>query len=321
MKARGPSPKSVRAGKSRAQAALARREVALRTRAKALAGPRAKKGAASSRALEAPTFAAPRFVAAAGARASKGVLVAEGDSWFDYPGTDVLSALEDEHGFDVASVAHKGDRVEDMAYSDGQLDDFIRTIERLLRWGQPVPRAILLSGGGNDIAGDEMAMLLDHASSPSPGWNESVVAGVIDQRLSESYAAILAAVTEVCRQKLGTTVPIVLHGYDYPVPDGRGFLGGWGPLPGPWLDPSLRRKGYPRDPMAPRLALMRALIDRFNAMVARTASRPEFAHVRYVNLRGTLSSAPKTYKDDWGNELHPTRSGFRAVAKRIAAAI
>jgi hypothetical protein len=22
----------------------------------------------------------------------------------------------------------------------------------------------------------------------------------------------------------------VIHGYDYPVPDGRGFLGGWGPF-------------------------------------------------------------------------------------------
>jgi hypothetical protein len=37
-----------------------------------------------------------------------GLLVAEGDSWFDYPLHDVLSMLEDEHGFDVESVAHKG---------------------------------------------------------------------------------------------------------------------------------------------------------------------------------------------------------------------
>ena len=34
-----------------------------------------------------------------------GVLVAEGDSWFDYPFTDVLSELEDRHGYDVESVA------------------------------------------------------------------------------------------------------------------------------------------------------------------------------------------------------------------------
>lgn len=53
--------------------------------------------------------------------------------------------LEDEHGYDVESVAHKGDRVEDMAYSGGQLEDFARTIEKLLR-RSVVPKAILLRG-------------------------------------------------------------------------------------------------------------------------------------------------------------------------------
>ena len=39
------------------------------------------------------------------APASVGVLVAEGDSWFDYPWIDVLSELEDVHGFEVESVS------------------------------------------------------------------------------------------------------------------------------------------------------------------------------------------------------------------------
>ena len=66
--------------------------------------------------------------------------------------------LEDEHGFDVESVAHKGDRVEDMAFSPGQLDEFSRRLEKVLRGGV-VPRAILLSGGGNDLAGTMMPAL------------------------------------------------------------------------------------------------------------------------------------------------------------------
>ena len=69
-----------------------------------------------------------------------GLLVAEGDSWFDYPFNDVLSMLEDEHGFDVESVAHKGDTVEDMAYSGGQFDDFARLLEKLLRQGRSAGR-------------------------------------------------------------------------------------------------------------------------------------------------------------------------------------
>jgi hypothetical protein len=98
---------------------------------------------------------------------SAGVLIAEGDSWFDYPMQDVIRLLEDDHLFDVESVAHKGDCVEDMAHSEGQFEEFARRLEKLLRENK-IPRAILLSGGGNDIAGDEFAILLNHAASALP---------------------------------------------------------------------------------------------------------------------------------------------------------
>jgi hypothetical protein len=77
--------------------------------------------------------------------------MAEGDSWFDYPWKDVLSCLEDEHGYDVESVAHKGDHVEQMAYDGGQLVQFLRRLERLLLRQNKIPKAVLLSGG-NDFA-------------------------------------------------------------------------------------------------------------------------------------------------------------------------
>ena len=56
-----------------------------------------------------------RLLRAAGGMRSAGILVAEGDSWFDYPWTDVLGVLEDDFGYDVEDVAHKGDRLEGMA--------------------------------------------------------------------------------------------------------------------------------------------------------------------------------------------------------------
>ena len=65
----------------------------------------------------------PWLVRAVGGRSISGVLVAEGDSWFDYPWEDVLELLEDNYGYDVEAVAHKGDRVEHMAYSGGNLKD------------------------------------------------------------------------------------------------------------------------------------------------------------------------------------------------------
>jgi len=159
-----------------------------------------------------------------GTKKTVGVLIAEGDSWFDYPMQDVLRLLEDDYLYDVESVAHKGDCVEDMAHAKGQFEEFARRLEKLLR-DSKVPKAILLSGGGNDIAGDEFALLLNHAASALPPLNEDIVRGVIDVRLKEAFASIISGLTTITKSFLGRTLPIITHGYDYPVPDGRGFLG------------------------------------------------------------------------------------------------
>ena len=245
------------------------------------------------------------------------VLVAEGDSWFDYPLHDVLRILEDHFGYDIESVANKGDRVEDMAYSDGQLEEFTRRIEKVLRNGS-IPRAILLSGGGNDIAGDEFGMLLNHAESAIAGLNRTVVNGIINERVKIAYVTIISKITNVCQMRIGHSLPIIVHGYDHPVPDGRGFLGGWWFLPVPWLEPGFREKGFDR--LQARIGIAKELIDCFNSMLSEVASLPEFAHVHYIDLRGTLSVA-NNYKDDWDNELHPSESGFEKVTSKFAQVI
>jgi hypothetical protein len=250
---------------------------------------------------------------AGGGSGSRGVLVAEGDSWFDYPFYDVLKKLDYDFGWDIESVAHRGDSVESMAYDGGQLADFVGAIQRVVRRGD-VPHAILVSGGGNDVAGDGFAMLLNHRSSPVYGFNPAVLDGVVQTRIRVAYTTMLSAVTAACQSLLGATVPILLHGYDYPVADGRGFLGGWGPLPGPWLEPGFAQKGY--DDLAERVAITRDLIDRMYAMLDAVAALPAFAHVQVVDLRNSLSTdlVNDRYKVWWGNELHPTQQGFTKVA-------
>lgn len=250
---------------------------------------------------------------------ARDVLIAEGDSWFDYPLHDVLRILEDHHGYEVESVAHKGDRVEEMAYADGQLEEFTRLLEKLLR-RESAPKAILLSGGGNDVAGKEFGLLLNHASSAIAGLNESIVEGVVNERAKMAYIVIISKVTEVCQQRIGGSLPVIIHGYDYPVPDGRGFLGGWWFLPGPWLEPGFREKGFPQSQLQRRIDLAKELIDRFNDMLQEVASLPDFNHVHYIDLRGTLSVSDN-YQDDWANELHPTAEGFEKVTAKFAQTI
>jgi lysophospholipase L1-like esterase len=308
--------KALEVGRAEAREVLDLRSAALRSRNRAARAVRARTRARPA-AAPAAASAEPARMRAAGDPATAGVLVAEGDSWFDYPLNDVLRMLEDNHAYDVESVAHKGDRVEDMAYGRGQLEELTRRLEKLLRRGV-VPKAILLSGGGNDVAGDEFAVLLNHTRSAIRGLNEQVVAGVIDERVKFAYLTILSAVTAVCEDRIGRPLPILVHGYDYPVPDGRGFLGGLLLLPGPWLEPGFRAKGF--DDLPERIELAKELIDRFNARVKGVAAMPEFPHVKYVDIRGTLSVGPD-YKKWWANELHPTKRGFERVTDRFAAAL
>jgi lysophospholipase L1-like esterase len=255
------------------------------------------------------------LIRAAGGTASRGQLIAEGDSWFDYPWFDVLGFLEDLHHYDVRAVAHRGDTVEAMAYSGGQLADFSRELEKLIRQGR-IPRAILLSGGGNDVAGTEFQMLLNHKLSPKPGLNEQVVSGIIDERVRFAYVTIISAVTRICNERTGGPIPILVHGYDYPVPDGRGYLGGFSVLPGPWLEPGFRMKEYTS--LDERKTCTRELITHFNKMLESLPTTPGYSHVKYVNLLGTLSDDDATYQEWWDNELHPTRRGFIAVTEKIA---
>jgi len=247
-----------------------------------------------------------------------GLLLAVGDSWFDYPFYDVLKKLEDEHGYTAASAAHAGQSVEAMASQGGQIDQLARLFEKTAAAARE-PKAILVSGGGNDIAGREFGMLLNNATSSIAGWNAEILDGLIQQRIATAYRTLIAAIQTVAQCYLHKELPVVVHGYDYPVPDGRGVLGGFGFLPGPWLEPGFHEKQFAD--LAMNVRLMHDIIDRFNAMLKALTGDPAFAKVHYIDLRGSLKTelVGDVYKQTWGNELHPTEAGFSTIANRFAS--
>ena len=259
--------------------------------------------------------AGPEDVAAAELR---GVLVAEGDSWFDYPGGDILSLLVDHYNWDVRSVAHRGDNLESMAYDKTQVETRQRAFTLLARRGER-PAAVLLSGGGNDLAGPELVMALEHVKSELPLVNEEVLKQLL-LRLRKALVSLVSAIEVQSTALFGSPLPVVMHGYGFPVPDGRGFLGGWGLLPGPWLEPSFARKGVPEEDLDARRDAMRHIVERFNEMLRETAGEEGMEQLHVVDVTDKLKS-DASYREWWANELHPTPQGFRAVTTEIAQAI
>jgi hypothetical protein len=255
-----------------------------------------------------------------------GYLLAVGDSWFDYPLHDILTRLDDNYGYNIESSAHRGDPIETMVSRVGQLDKFARCMDKIVALGA-TPKAILVSGGGDDIAGKEFGMLINNIDLlPIPGWNDQVIAGVVDTRIAAAYRLMLLSINSLCQKNLGRTFPIVVHGYDYPVPDGRGFLGGGWLLPGPWLKPGFDEKLF--GDINVTTQMMTTIIDRFNTMLQNLAKEPGFQNVTYIDLRGTLPNSLATYKLWWANEIHPNaggifggQDGWGAIAAKFQAVL
>ena len=112
------------------------------------------------------------------------VMLAHGDSWFDYPltgnglpmvNTDVIAQLGSMGVTNpvILNLSHHGDATSDeMSLPKQQrMIDSLRDPSNWMDHGKP--DAILFSGGGNDIAGNQFCIFLDHSDTPgSTGLND-----------------------------------------------------------------------------------------------------------------------------------------------------
>ena len=85
----------------------------------------------------------------------EGVLVAEGDSWFSFPYTNVLYQLRCL-GYSITSVAESGDTMAEMAENKDELEV---SYKRAVR-DHGVVDAVLLSGGGNEVMAGRLGSML-----------------------------------------------------------------------------------------------------------------------------------------------------------------
>jgi lysophospholipase L1-like esterase len=191
---------------------------------------------------------------------------------------------------------------------------------------EPGIKAILFGGGGNDVVaglpGQQplyrmLQPLMAGEDPPKEPLNEAELADFIDVTLFKHYDTLIKTLTTHSK------IPIIIHGYDHPIPDGRGdalLIA----RSGPWLQPFFEMRGYDVINNSRHLAVasgvMRRLIDGLNATVKKVADAyPN--RVYYVKLTGTLA---ENYGDAnkhtllWANELHPNEQGYDLVAALIA---
>ncbi len=250
---------------------------------------------------------APKAFAAAAATPPPLRILAEGDSWFDYPnfrGAGVIWQLENTIKLNALflNLAKAGDEARYMLGVDERkvlADQLKQAVDR----GRPFD-GLLFSGGGNDIVGNPLVL-----------WLKTFAAGmtadqVIDSpRFDAAAGLVLAAYEDLIqiRDAQSPDTAIFLHAYDHAIPDGRGICG-----IGPWLQPSLKARGVPE---ALRRDVVKALLSRFATKLQALASDPR--KIFLVPTQGALLG----HDGWWDNELHPNADGFRAVAKKFRDAL
>ena len=253
----------------------------------------------------------PRVVAFESRITRRGI-VAEGDSWFDYlPGIDILDHLTDM-GHAIAKVASAGDTLENMIYGAKFKRNFARRpnpLEHTIKLMKDEQASILLfSGGGNDIAGDELRALLNHKDMNMGPLRTEYVELVLGTVARAAYQHLIKRI----RTEVAVDAQIIAHGYGHAIPNGKAVLNF--PLGfryfGPWLRPALTAKNYMV--ADERRAIIRQLVDRFNQTLRDLASDPETRdNFHYIDLRAII------HDKAWTNELHLKNSAFRSVAREF----
>ncbi|MBA3774297.1 MAG: SGNH/GDSL hydrolase family protein [Ramlibacter sp.] len=228
-------------------------------------------------------------------------ILAIGDSWFWYLfyGGSLINQL----GPIVAGKAHvilaKGmNGAEARHYVDGKYEGLVT--EALRRYGAGL-NAVFISGGGNDFAGlnDLRPLLKDDCRDETtargcfiPG-NDGLD-GFMDD-MDRYYRSLIRNI----RHRVGPECHVVMHPYDYAIPNGRSVAS-----KRPWLQPALLAAQVPGHLHAKCIEL---LLNRFRDVLD-AIRQLDPVHYHLVDSLGTLRA------DEWANELHPTPAGFKKIA-------
>ena len=228
-------------------------------------------------------------------------VLAEGDSWFDYPfeGGAIPKRLQESTDIRLLNLAHAGDEAREMLGVEQRIRLETNLADPSLQFD-----ALLFSGGGNDLIGNPFCLWLrkkEAGMKPADALDPVRLRDALD--IVEMAYRDLVKIREEKRNRC----VLFVHGYDFPEPTGKPVCG-----LGPWLKPSLDYRGW-TDPME-AFEIVKALLRTFDALLQKLAV--EFRDFVYIRTQGTLN--PKT---EWANEIHPNRTGFGKITAEFRAAL
>lgn len=244
-------------------------------------------------------------------------LLALGDSWFDYPLSDGVLPIPSDILVqlrtmltptpNILSLAHYGDATTELLGVTKRQ----RLINALQNPANGTFDAILFSGGGNDLVGEQFRLWLRDSLAAGGDATKALnndSLGDIMGVVHTAYVELMAA-RDLCNSDL----PIFGHAYDFALPTNNGVC-----TLGPWLYPSLSSRGWMQNTGPAALAvgagIVKLILLEFDSMM-RTFSAEDGNNFVYVVTQGTLGAA------DWANESHPTPGGFRKIAEHFATAL
>lgn len=258
------------------------------------------------------------------------IIYAEGDSWFQFPVfiRDIIDWLSSNKGYVVYSDAYGGDWITNIIYES----QYVAALS-VLR-----PSYFLISGGGNDLVGNNRLAIMVHKNYNFPKYTDSnpirdplltqyqkdMIMKAQDHIRKEFYAflwIIKAQYLLLFRQiyserSTQKDIITITQGYDYAIP-GKKF--NWSfPYPlqplinkavdnGCWLQRPLKIRGVFDKEL--QRALVMTFIYEFNLVFTSLALECGFKNVFHIDCRGLAKS-----QKDWYDELHYKSHVFRKAA-------
>jgi hypothetical protein len=236
--------------------------------------------------------------------------LALGDAWFWHGDQTLLQALVDHPR---VAPGHAAIRL--LGFNGARLNEYIGNgayadVIRTHLAAGPTFSEFYISGFANDALEHGLALRSDctHAHEPAACFSPERL-DLLLYHIDEGLNGIIRTLRWAYRHT-ALLQPVFLNGYDYPVPDGRSFVG----THGGWITAVMDAARIDPD-VAFRTRVMRHLIDVVNDDVLAAFHSP-LARVFHVDSRGCLATAPERYQEDWENELYPTREGFTRILER-----